>query len=190
MNGIPVINQFDAKILSSNILEIYKRRYRQESLISESLVSKYTFSNVTPGLYYDSISVPSKELLTTNNNATIKIEPNPIISEKIVDYEPIACNFNDNVTLNLMTKNMLIFKKVSRNSGMTWVQVFEQNGTTYYKNFENVHAFRVYKKIENGKLIDFKVPHYCYAQLNSQGSVYTLIGFYNYYNLNTLAKKY
>ena len=190
MNEIPVINQFDTKILSSNILEIYKRRYRQESLISESLVSKYTFSNVTPGLYYDSISVPSKELLTTNNNATIKIKPNPIISEKIVDYEPIACNFNDNVTLNLMTKNMLIFKKVSRNSGMTWVQVFEQNGTTYYKNFENVHAFRVYKKIENGKLIDFKVPHYCYAQLNSQGSVYTLIGFYNYYTLNTLARRY
>lgn len=191
MTGLAVINQFDAKTLSSNVLEIYKRRYRQESLISESLISKYTFSNVTPGLYYDSISVPSKELPTTNSSKTITIEPNPIIPERIVEYEPVARNFNDtNVTLNLITKNMLIFKRVSQNSGMTWVEVYERNGTTYYRDFKNVHAFRVYKKIENGKLIDFEVPHYCYAQLNSQGSVYTLIGFYNYYTLNTLARKY
>lgn len=191
MTGLAVINQFDAKTLSSNVLEIYKRRYRQESLISESLISKYTFSNVTPGLYYDSISVPSKELSTTDNNKTITIEPNPIIPERIVEYEPVVCNFSDtNVTLNLTTKNMLIFKKVSQNSGMTWVEVYERNGTTYYRNFKNVHTFRVYKKIENGRLIDFEVPHYCYAQLNSQERVYTLIGFYNYYTLNTLAKRY
>jgi hypothetical protein len=190
MTGLATVNRFDAKILSSNVLEIYKRRYRQESLINESLISKYTFSNVTPGLYYNNISVPSKELPTTNGR-TITINPNPTISEQIVEYEPGNRNFNDtHITLELMTKNMLIFERVSQDPGTTWVQVYEQNGTKYFKNLENIHRFRVYKKIENGKLIDFEVPHYCYMQLNSQGAVYSLIGFYDYYSLNSLAKRY
>lgn len=95
------------------------------------------------------------------------------------DKEPTAMNdTGSKPSINIFTNNSLIFVEDGPIGDF-----FERTSTNSFvlTPVKDIYTFRVYPGINNGKLYDFEIPVYCFAQKSE--NEFKLIGFNeNYYN--------
>lgn len=162
-------------------IEIYKNEYKYGELLSSTLFKTYKLTNINCDTYYTQYNnnglIPSITAGGTNVNLNA---PTPNIELKMLDdKEPTAMNdTGSKPSINIFTNNSLIFVEDGPIGDF-----FERTSTNSFvlTPVKDIYTFRVYPGINNGKLYDFEIPVYCFAQKSE--NEFKLIGFNeNYYN--------
>jgi hypothetical protein len=156
-------------------IEIYKNEYKYGELLSSTRFRTYKLTNINCDTYYTKYNnnglIPS---VTAGGSSINLSEPTPDIELKMLnDKEPIAMtDTGSKPSINIFTSNGLIFVE----DGPT-DDFYDQTPTDNFilTPIKNIYTFRVYPKIDNGKLYDFELPMYCFAQ--KSGDTFKIIGF-------------
>ena len=156
-------------------IEIYKNEYKYGELLSSTRFITYKLTNINCDTYYTKYNnnglIPS---VTAGGNNIDLNEPTPDIELKMLDdKEPTYMNDEGSKpSINIFTSNGLIFVEDGPVNDF-----YDQTPTDHFilTPIKNIYTFRVYPKIDNGKLYDFELPMYCFAQ--KSGDTFKIIGF-------------
>lgn len=156
-------------------IEIYKNEYKYGELLSSTRFITYKLTNINCDTYYTKYNnnglIPS---VTAGRSSINLSEPTPDIKLKMLDdKEPTAMtDTGSKPSITTFTSNGLVFVE----DGPT-DDFYDQTPTDHFilTPIKNIYTFRVYPKIDNGKLYDFELPMYCFAQ--KSGDTFKIIGF-------------
>ena len=156
-------------------IEIYKNEYKYGELLSSTRFITYKLTNINCDTYYAKYNNNGLIPSVTAGGSSINLnEPTPDIELKMLDdKEPTAMtDTGSKPSINIFTSNGLVFVE----DGPT-DDFYDRTSTDNFilVPIKNIYTFRVYPKIDNGKLYDFELPMYCFAQ--KSGDTFKIIGF-------------
>lgn len=156
-------------------IEIYKNEYKYGELLSSILFKTYKLTNINCDTYYTQYNNNGLIPSVTAGGTSINLNaPTPNIELKMLDdKEPITMtDTGSKPNINIFTNNSLIFVEDGPIDDF-----FERTSTNSFvlTPVKDIYTFRVYPGINNGKLYDFKIPVYCFAQKSE--NEFKLIGF-------------
>jgi len=156
-------------------IEIYKNEYKYGELLSSTRFITYKLTNINCDTYYTKYNNNGLIPSVTAGGSRINLnEPTPDIELKMLDdKEPIYMNdTGSKASINIFTNNGLIFVEDGPTNDF-----YDQTSTDNFilVPIKNIYTFRVYPKIDNGKLYDFELPMYCFAQKSED--TFKIIGF-------------
>lgn len=179
-----IITKFDVnEHINTNYgtIDFYKNTYEYGELLSSTYFGTLKLIKINRDTYYTEYNnnglIPS---ITAGGSRINLSEPTPDIELKMLNNkEPTyMTDRGSSPKITIFTSDGLIF--VENGSTKNFFERISANSSVLTP-IKNIYTFRVYPKINNGKLYDFEVPMYCFAQ--KSGNVFKIIGFdENYYN--------
>lgn len=179
-----IITKFDVnEHINTNYgtIDFYKNTYEYGELLSSTYFGTLKLTKINRDTYYTEYNnnglIPS---ITAGGSRINLSEPTPDIELKMLNNkEPTyMTDTGSSPKITIFTSDGLIF--VEDGSTKNFFERISANSSVLTP-VKNIYTFRVYPKINNGKLYDFEVPMYCFAQ--KSGNVFKIIGFdENYYN--------
>ena len=156
-------------------IEIYKNEYKYGELLSSTYFGTLKLTNINCDTYYTKYNnnglIPS---VTAGGNRINLSEPTPDIKLKMLDDKKptYMTNTGSSPKITIFTSDGLVFVE----DGPT-DDFYDRTPTDNFilTPIKNIYTFRVYPKIDNGKLYDFELPMYCFAQ--KSGDTFKIIGF-------------
>ena len=173
-----IITKFDVnEHINTNYgtIDFYKNTYEYGELLSSTYFETLKLTNINCDTYYTKYNnnglIPS---VTAGGNRINLSEPTPDIELKMLNNkEPThMTNTGSSPKITIFTSDGLVFVEDG-----TTDDFYDRTPTDNFilAPIKNIYTFRVYPKIDNGKLYDFELPMYCFAQ--KSGDTFKIIGF-------------
>lgn len=173
-----IVTKFDVnKHINTNYgtIDFYKNTYEYGELLSSTYFGTLKLTKINRDTYYTEYNnsglIPS---ITAGGNRINLSEPTPDIELKMLNNkEPTAMiDTGSSPKITIFTSDGLIFVEDGPTNDF-----YDQTSTDHsiLVPIKNIYTFRVYPKIDNGKLYDFELPMYCFAQKSE--NTFKIIGF-------------
>lgn len=173
-----IVTKFDVnKHINTNYgtIDFYKNTYEYGELLSSTYFGTLKLTKINRDTYYTEYNnsglIPS---ITAGGNRINLSEPTPDIELKMLNNkEPTAMiDTGSSPKITIFTSDGLVFVEDGPTNDF-----YDQTSTdnSILVPIKNIYTFRVYPKIDNGKLYDFELPMYCFAQKSED--TFKIIGF-------------
>lgn len=173
-----IITKFDVnEHINTNYgtIDFYKNTYEYGELLNSTYFGTLKLTKINRDTYYTKYNnnglIPS---ITAGGSSINLNEPTPDIELKMLNNkEPTyMIDTGSKPSINIFTNNGLVFVEDGPANDF-----YDQTSTDHsiLVPIKNIYTFRVYPKIDNGKLYDFELPMYCFAQKSE--NTFKIIGF-------------
>lgn len=173
-----IVTKFDVnKHINTNYgtIDFYKNTYEYGELLSSTYFGTLKLTKINRDTYYTEYNnnglIPS---ITAGGSRINLSEPTPDIELKMLNNkEPTAMiDTGSSPKITIFTSDGLVFVEDGPTNDF-----YDQTSTdnSILVPIKNIYTFRVYPKIDNGKLYDFELPMYCFAQKSED--TFKIIGF-------------